>query len=54
MGMRVRHRSRGLGTVLTVKPAGKSAELLIRFDAGGEAWMAFGYGLLEFEIEGSG
>jgi hypothetical protein len=34
-----------------VKPNRKSAELLIRFDAGGEAWMVFGLGLLEFEGE---
>jgi len=49
MGMRVRHRSRGRGTVLSVKPTGKGAELLIRFDTSGEAWMVFGLGLLEFD-----
>jgi hypothetical protein len=48
MGTKVRHRARGLGTVLTVRPSGRSAELLIRFDVGGEAWIAFGYGVLEF------
>ena len=49
MGMRVRHRSRGAGTVLSVKPTGKSAELLIRFGTSGEAWMVFGLGHLEFD-----
>lgn len=48
LGQLVRHRSRGEGIVLSVKPTGKGAELLIRFDAGGEAWMVFGLGLLEF------
>jgi hypothetical protein len=48
MGMRVRHRSRGAGTVLSVKLVGRGAELLIRFDGGGESWMLFGLGLLEF------
>jgi N-6 DNA Methylase len=48
MGARVRHRSRGTGTVLTVKAGPRSCELLINFDAGGEAWVAFGYGVLEF------
>jgi len=49
MGMRVRHRSRGAGTVLSVKPIGKSAELLIRFGTSGEAWMVFGPGHLELQ-----
>lgn len=49
--MRARHRFRGIGTVLSVKPTGKGAELLIRFDVGGETWMVFGLGLLEFEAE---
>jgi hypothetical protein len=49
MGERIRHRSRGFGTVLSVKPTGTTAELLVRFDTGGEAWMVFGLGLLEFE-----
>jgi N-6 DNA Methylase len=48
MGMRVRHRSNGSGIVLSVKPTGKGAELLIRFDVGGEKWIVFGYGVLEF------
>ena len=51
MGMRVRHCSRGEGTLLSVKPVGKGAELLIRFDVSGETWMVFGLGLLEFESE---
>ncbi len=50
LGQRVRHRTRGRGTVLSVKPAGKGTELLIRFDSGGEAWMLFGLGLLEVEM----
>ena len=49
MGARVRHRSKGEGTVLSVRPSGKSTELLIRFDATGEAWIVFGYGVLEFQ-----
>ncbi len=49
MGARVRHRAKGEGTVLSVRPSGKSTELLIRFDATGEAWIVFGYGVLEFE-----
>jgi hypothetical protein len=48
MGCRVRHGAKGEGTVLSVRPSGKSTELLIRFDATGEAWIAFGYGVLEF------
>ena len=48
MGARVRHRAKGEGTVLSVRPSGKSTELLIRFDATGEAWIVFGYGVLEF------
>jgi len=48
LGMRVLHRSHGAGTVLSVKPSGKGAELLVRFDIGGEKWIAFGYGVLEF------
>lgn len=48
LGRRLRHRTRGEGTLLSVKPTGKGAELLIRFDAGGEIWIAFGLGLLEF------
>jgi hypothetical protein len=48
MGMRVRHRSYGTGTVLSVKHHRKGAELLIRFDVSGEKWIAFGYGVLEF------
>jgi hypothetical protein len=49
MGLQVRHRSRGMGTVLSVKQTGKGPEILIRFDTSAEAWMAFGYGLLEFK-----
>jgi len=48
LGQRVRHRAHGEGTVLTVKPSGKGAELLVRFDVGGEKWIVFGYGVLEF------
>jgi hypothetical protein len=48
MGARVRHRAKGEGTVLSVRPSGKSTELLIRFDATGESWIVFGYGVLEF------
>ena len=48
LGMRVRHRLKGEGTLLTVKLTGRGGELLIRFDAGGEHWMVLGYGLLEF------
>ena len=51
MGARVRHRAKGEGTVLSVRPSGKSTELLIRFDATGEAWIVFGYGVLEFQAE---
>ena len=50
LGMRARHSRKGLGTVLTVRPTRRGAELLIRFDSGEEAWMMFGLGLLEFEI----
>jgi hypothetical protein len=50
MGARVRHRAKGEGTVLSVRPSGKSTELLIRFDATSEAWIAFGYGVLEFHL----
>lgn len=49
MGARVRHRAKGEGTVLSVRPSAKSIEVLIRFDATGEAWIAFGYGVLEFQ-----
>jgi len=49
IGASVRHRTKGEGTVLSVRPSGKSTELLIRFDATGEAWIVFGYGVLEFE-----
>ena len=49
MGMRVRHRSHAVGTVLSVKPTGKGAELLVRFDSGDEKWIVFGYGVLEFD-----
>jgi hypothetical protein len=49
MGARVRHRAKGEGTVLSVRLSGKSTELLIRFDATGEAWIVFGYGVLEFQ-----
>ena len=49
MGMRVRHRSHGVGTVFSVKPSGKGAELLVRFDFGDEKWIVFGYGVLEFD-----
>ena len=48
LGQRVRHRAHGEGTVLTVKPSGKGAELLVRFDVDGEKWIVFGYGVLEF------
>ena len=51
LGMRLRHRTRGPGTLLSVKPTGRSAELLIRFDETGEAWMVFGLGLLEFQVD---
>jgi hypothetical protein len=40
-GTGVRHRAKGEGTVLSVRPSGKSTELLIRFDATGEAWIVF-------------
>lgn len=49
LGQRVRHRSRGAGIVLSVKPTRRSAEILVRFDDGGESWIAFGYGVLDFE-----
>ena len=49
LGTRVRHRAFGPGTVLSTQPSGGSTQLLIRFDAAGEKWIAFGYGLLEFE-----
>lgn len=49
LGQRVRHRSRGTGIVLSVKPTRRSAEILVRFDDGGESWIAFGYGVLDFE-----
>ena len=49
MGIRVRHPAKGQGTVLSVRPSGRSTELLIRFDATGETWIVFGYGVLEFE-----
>jgi hypothetical protein len=49
MGSRVRHRARGEGTVLSVRPSGTSTELLIQFDATGETWIVFGYGVLEFQ-----
>lgn len=48
-GTRISHRLFGLGTVLSVQPSGHSSELLVRFDAGGEKWIAFGLGFLEFE-----
>ena len=48
LGTRVRHRKFGLGTVLSAQLSGRSTQLLIRFDAAGEKWIAFGYGLLEF------
>lgn len=48
LGMRVRHRSHGAGTVLSVEPSGKGAALLIRFDVGGERLIVLGYGVLEF------
>lgn len=51
IGQRVRHRTLGQGTVLSVKPSGKGAELLVGFDARGEKWIAFGYGVLEFEAD---
>jgi hypothetical protein len=54
MGIRVRHRAKGEGTVLSVRPSGKSTELLIRFDATGEAWIVFGYGVLEFQTRAGG
>lgn len=49
IGARVRHRTKGEGTVLAVRQTGRSTELLIRFDATGEALMGFGYGVLEFQ-----
>ena len=49
MGLRVRHRSYGVGTVLSVKPSGTGAELLVRFDVGEEKWIVFGFGVLEFD-----
>jgi hypothetical protein len=49
MGLRIRHRSHGVGTVLSVKPSGTGAELLVRFDVGDEKWIVFGYGVLEFD-----
>jgi hypothetical protein len=49
MGARVRHRTKGEGTVLSVRPSGKGTELLIRFGATGETWIFFGYGVLEFQ-----
>lgn len=54
LGMRVRHRTKGLGTVLTVKRDRRSTELLIAFDSSGEAWIAFGYGVLEFAHDTGG
>jgi hypothetical protein len=48
IGLRIRHRTRGIGTVLAVKPTPKGAEILARFDDGGEAWLAFGLGVLEY------
>lgn len=51
MGARVRHRAKGEGTVLSLRASGKSTELLVRFDAVGETWIAFGYGTLEFMRE---
>ncbi len=49
VGDRVRHRSFGPGMLLSVQTSGKASQLLIRFASGGERWIAFGYGLLEFE-----
>lgn len=49
MGAQVRHRTKGEGIVLSVRPSGKATELLIRFEAGAEAWIVLGYGVLEFQ-----
>jgi hypothetical protein len=49
MGAAVRHRSFGRGTLLSVGAGGRSTQLLIRFDGVGDKWIAFGYGLLEFD-----
>jgi len=48
IGSRVRHRTFGTGTVLSIEMRGRAAQLLVRFDEAGEKWIAFGYGLLEF------
>jgi hypothetical protein len=47
-GARIRHRSFGIGTLLSIESNGRSSQLLIRFEGWGEKWIAFGYGLLEF------
>ena len=47
-GSLIRHRSFGIGTLLSIESNGRSSQLLIRFDRSGEKWIAFGYGLLEF------
>jgi hypothetical protein len=52
MGMRVGHSSNGASTMLSVKPMRQGAELLIRFNTGGEKWIVFGLRVLEFADSG--
>ena len=52
MGMRVGHCSNGASTMLSVKPIRQGAELLVRFNTGGEKWIVFGLRVLEFADSG--
>ena len=49
LGMNVRHRSFGEGTILTVEREGRTTSLLVRFPDG-EREIAFGYNILEYWI----
>ena len=51
VGSRVRHRTKGTGTVLGVNSTSRRTDLLIRFDAGREAWIVLGLGFLEFAAD---
>jgi hypothetical protein len=52
MGMRVSHSSNGARTILSGKPIRQGAELLVRFNTGGEKWIVFGLRVLEFADSG--
>lgn len=48
LGQPVRHRSRGVGRIKSVRVVGPGAEITVEFTAGGEGTFATGYGTLEF------